>query len=212
MPDKAPSLEMPKTEIRQRYNNFAPRYYREQAISNFLFGVKRMRRRLLPKRSGNILDVACGTGENFPFYRPDEDITAIDYSPGMLALAHEQATKFKLNIHFHEMDAEHLQFPDASFDTVISALSTCTFPDPIQALQEMARVCHPGGRILLLEHGRSSWGIAARYQDRNAHTHFQDVGCRWNQEPHDLVKGAGLKVLSHRRHVFGIFHVIEATP
>jgi len=53
------------------------------------------------------------------------------------------------------MDAQALEFPDDSFDTVISSFSTCTFPDPIAALHEMERVCTPDGEILLLEHRRS---------------------------------------------------------
>ena len=54
------------------------------------------------------------------------------------------------------MDAEHLAFKDGSFDTVVSTLGTCTFPDPVEALREMRRVCRPGGTVLLLEHGRSN--------------------------------------------------------
>jgi ubiquinone/menaquinone biosynthesis C-methylase UbiE len=61
-------------------------------------------------------------------------------------------------IDLREGDAEALQFADNTFDTVISALSTCSFYDPLAALKEMQRVCKPDGRILLIEHGRSQWG------------------------------------------------------
>jgi ubiquinone/menaquinone biosynthesis C-methylase UbiE len=51
--------------------------------------------------------------------------------------------------------AEPLPFEDESFDTAVSSLSLCTFPDPVRALRQMARVCRADGRILLLDHGRS---------------------------------------------------------
>jgi ubiquinone/menaquinone biosynthesis C-methylase UbiE len=109
------------------------------------------------------------------------------------------------------MDAQKLEFPDASFDTVTSALSTCTFPDPIQALQEMKRVCRTDGLILLLEHGHSRLPWLANFQDRNVLKHYhRHAGCRWNQDPLDLVKAAGLIVRSSKRFGLGMFHAITA--
>ena len=56
-----------------------------------------------------------------------------------------------------EGDAEHLPFGDASFDTVVCALSLCTIPSPAAAIGEMKRVLVPGGRLLLLDHIGSTW-------------------------------------------------------
>jgi ubiquinone/menaquinone biosynthesis C-methylase UbiE len=109
------------------------------------------------------------------------------------------------------MDAQRLEFDDGSFDTVTSALSTCTFPDPLQALQEMKRVCRTDGLILLLEHGHSSMRWLANYQDRHVLQHYQqNAGCRWNQDPLDLVRAAGLKILNNKRFGLGMFHAIVA--
>jgi ubiquinone/menaquinone biosynthesis C-methylase UbiE len=131
----------------------------------------------------------------------------------MLEIARQKAAQLNLNAETKVMDAEHLEFAAGSFDTVTSTLSTCTFPDPIQALQEMGRVCRPSGQILLLEHGRSSWGWLANYQDRHADEHYQaNAGCRWHQEPLDLVKAAGLQVVNSKRSRLGIFHSIVAAP
>lgn len=69
----------------------------------------------------------------------------------MLSVARKRADRLNLDVTFRVMDAEALDFADDSFDTVVFSLSTCTFPDPIKALQEMARVCRPGGKVLLLE-------------------------------------------------------------
>jgi ubiquinone/menaquinone biosynthesis C-methylase UbiE len=165
------------------------------------------------KASCKILDVACGTGLNIPFFPAGSDITAVDLSPKMLEVTRANAAKHGLNVNLAVIDAEHLEFADGSFDTVVSTLSTCTFPDPFKALQEMKRVCRPNGLILLLEHGHSSVPWLANFQDRNEYKHFQEhVGCRWNQDPLDLVQAAGIRVLKNKRSILGMFHSVEATP
>lgn len=202
-----------KREIQHSFDHLAPSYSRQTWPLNHLLGVNRLRRKLMGQVNGRILDVACGTGENFPFYSPDSDITAIDLSPAMVQAARQRAEQLGLNVELQVMDAESLEFPDNSFDVVTSALSTCTFPHPVIALQEMARVCRENGRILLIEHGRSSWELLGRYQDRRAHNHFEaNAGCRWNQEPEEIVQTAGLDIVSSQRALLGIFQAIEATP
>lgn len=201
---------MPNEEIQQAYDQLAPDYDRMTFVERYLFGVDRLRRRLLAGVSGHVLDVACGSGMNFPSFHAASHVTAVDLSPGMLDIARRKAESLNLPLDLQVMDAQQLDFADGSFDVVVSALSTCTFPDPVTALREMGRVVRPGGRILLLEHGRSSWGLFGRFQDRASHRHFEVAGCRWNQEPLDLVLAAGLMVTAHKRAFFGVFHTIEA--
>lgn len=211
-PPYIPSNEkMPIEKIKNAYDEMAKEYEKRIWFDQNILGVKRNRKKLLSKATGKILDVACGTGQNFSYLNQVSEITAIDLSPKMIDVAKENANKLNLNINFAVMDAEHLEFADESFDTVISTLSTCTFPNPIQALQEMKRVCRKGGLILLLEHGHSSWKWLANHQDRHVLPHYQQhAGCRWNQEPLDLVKEAGLKIKDSKRFGLGIFHTIEA--
>jgi ubiquinone/menaquinone biosynthesis C-methylase UbiE len=204
-----PPLVMHSRQIRQAYDEFAPKYRRFTWFENTLLGVNRQRRTLMGQASGAILDVACGTGENFPYLPAASQITAVDLSPGMVAEAERRARKLGRPIQLSAMDAAALDFPDDSFDTVVSALATCTFPEPIAALQEMKRVCKPDGRILLLEHGRSRVGWVGRYQDRRAHSHFQAAGCRWNQEPRQIVQAGGLEILSANSSFFGVFHTMK---
>jgi len=200
-------------ELQQKYTTVAPSYARDQGFGEIFFFTRPLRRQIMQKAQGRILDVACGTGENFRHFPKDSLITAIDLTPAMLAQAKQEADRLGMKIDFKTMNAEHLEFPDASFDTVVSALSTCTFPDPVAALREMGRVCHPEGRILLFEHGRSQWGWAGRWMDRHADSHFETVGCRWNQEPIELVKQAGLQIIHTRQaRLGGVFSQIEAAP
>ena len=201
-----------KENIQTAYSDLASDYNRKLWIEERLLGVKGMRQRLIGLAQGDVLEVACGTGLNFALYGPISSLTAVDLSPEMLSVAEKEAEKLGLAAAFQVMDAETLSFEDNSFDTVVSTLSTCTFPDPIAALQEMSRVCRPGGRILLLEHGRSSFRPLAFLQDKMAQSHYENAGCRWNQEPEQLIKTAGLDVVSSKRAAFGVFHTIQVVP
>ena len=198
-------------------HNAAARGYKSGAWSREgLLRVAKKREKLFSRARGSVLDVACGYGINFQYLTNASRIRGVDFSPVMLAMAKAitpqplQALGFPVEL--SEGDAEALDFPDDSFDTVVSALSTCSFLHPVTALREMRRVCKPEGRILLLEHGRSSWELLGRYQDRNAAEMLRTAGCHWNQEPHEHVRNAGLEILSDQRSFFGVFHAIEASP
>lgn len=204
-------MALTSQEIRRKYAKFAPWYDWMEGIPEFL-GVHRFRRELLQRVSGNVLEIAVGTGKNLRYYPSGCRIVAVDLSLEMLGVARKRAAGLKLNIPFSVMDAEALTFPDRSFDTVVSSLTLCTFPDPVAALREMARVCRLQGRILLLEHGRSNREWLGRWQDRRADRHAKPLGCHWNRQPLDLAAQAGLKLTAARRTFFGIFHILEVMP
>jgi ubiquinone/menaquinone biosynthesis C-methylase UbiE len=136
----------------------------------------------------------------------------VDVSAEMLNIARNRGAKLSIDVSFLLADAEALPFRDTSFDTVVSSLTTCTFPDPVAALQEMARVCRTGGKILLLDHGRSNREWLGRWQDRRDDRHARQLGCHWNREPLELLRKARLEVIKARRVFFGVFHEIEAKP
>jgi len=207
------SEKMTASKLQNAYDEIADQYEKKVWFDQHVLGVARLRKKLLSKVTGKILDVACGTGLNIPMFPAGSEITAVDLSPNMLEIARANATKHGLKVNLAVMDAEHLEFPDGSFDTVVSTLSTCTFPDPVKALREMKRVCRRNGLILLLEHGHSNLPWLANFQDRNEYKHFQEhAGCRWNQDSLDLVQSAGIKVLRSKRNILGMFHSIEAIP
>jgi len=208
----APSDSRPLSidEIRDAYAERASWFARLDRLDRLLTG--RYREPLFSQASGRVLDVACGTGVNFPYLPADAELVGIDISPEMLAGARRQLGGLELDGELHEMDAQNLAFEDDSFDTVISSLSTCTFPDPVAALREMDRVCKPDGRILLLEHGRSDVEAIAKLQDWRADAHYESMGCRLTQEPLDHVAAADLDVREVRTALFGIVTAVEARP
>lgn len=197
-----------KSYILQQYDSTAEKYASREFLQECL-GVGRLRRKLLQFADGNVLEVAVGTGANLSYYPNSCVLTAIDFSKSMLQVAMKKATAMNKTVDFKVMDAEALQFADRGFDTVVSTLSLCTFPNPALVLSEMARVCKDTGQILLLEHGRSDCRWLGNWQDRKAFRHARRFGCIWNREPEEIVRQAGLQIISNHRHFFGIFHLIK---
>lgn len=203
-PSKSPD------DLREIYADLAPKMDRMAWLNRLITG--RHRRRLFGKARGRTLDVASGLGMNLRYLPRDVEYVGVDLSPDMLARARERFADREPPPDFRRMDAAELEFAADSFDTVISSLSTCTFPDPDAVLREMGRVCRPDGRILLLEHGRSDAELLGRFQDWRADAHYEKHGCRWDQDPLAVVEGAGLSVRDHRSSLLGVLAAIEAGP
>ena len=199
-------------ELSNKYDRFACWYDWVEVIPEAL-GVRRLRSEMLRRVSGKgkILEIAVGTGKNLRHYSCDGRIASMDISREMLRVARKRAAKLSMNIMFLLADAKAIPFPDQTFDTVLSSLTICTFPNPVAALREMARVCRPEGRILLLEHGRSNHPWLGRWQDRHEDSFAKRVGCHWNREPLQIAQEAGLILRTAERSFLGIFHVIEAS-
>lgn len=197
-------------DVRETYAEQADRFDRLQWLNRRLTGG--FRSRLFARARGRVLDVACGTGLNAQFLPNATTYVGVDASPEMLAHASERVGDRDRVEGFGEMDAQRLAFADDTFDTVVSALSTCTFPEPVTALNEMARVCKPGGRVLLFEHGQSSVGPVARFQAWRADAHYANHSCRWDQQPLALLADADLSVVDSSTALLGVLTTIEAEP
>ncbi len=101
----------------------------------------------------HILEVGVGTGLALPMYPRHCRIVGIDLSEGMLAKAKERAEALQLShVELRRMDAGAMDFPDDTFDTVVAAYVVTAVPDYRKVVNEMIRVCRPGGRIIMLNH------------------------------------------------------------
>lgn len=138
-----------------KYNRIAPIYELIDLPLELLF-FREWRKEALSGLSGKVLEVGVGTGRNLKYYPAGCRIVGIDKSEGMLRKAQEKAEGMK-NITLYPMDAEHLEFPDNSFDYVVTTFVLCTIPDPVKALKEMRRVLKPSGELISLEHVHSDY-------------------------------------------------------
>ncbi len=100
---------------------------------------------------GHILEVGVGTGLSLTDYAKTSRIAGIDIAETMLDKARKRVETLRLdNVEALEvMDAEHLAYPDASFDVVVAQYVVTAIPNPEKALDEFARVVRPGGEIIL---------------------------------------------------------------
>jgi ubiquinone/menaquinone biosynthesis C-methylase UbiE len=201
---------MSSDEIADAYAEVADKLARWRQLDRLFAG--RYRHGQFSNAEGRILDVACGTGRNFRYLPESSNVVGIDISTDLLTHARDEHDRLGLDGGVRRMDAQALDFPVDSFDTVISSFSTCTFPDPIAALHEMERVCTPNGEILLLEHRRSDAAPLAWLQDWRAESHYEKNGCRLNHEPLETVEQAGLPVENASAAFFGLVITIDATP
>lgn len=100
---------------------------------------------------GRIIEVGVGTGISLPQYARTSRITAIDLSDPMLDKARERVRRQNLT-HVERIavgDAEALDFAANSFDVVVAQYVVTAVPNPERALDEFARVCKPGGEIVI---------------------------------------------------------------
>lgn len=159
---------------------------------------------------GQVLEVAIGTGRNLPRYPAGVTIAGIELSPAMLALARQRAADLGRDVDLSEGDAEHLPFGDASFDTVVCALSLCTIPSPAAAVAEMRRVLRPGGRLLLLDHTGSTWPPVYAAQWLLERVTIRAAGEHFTRRQLPLVKAAGFQIVENERLMAGTVERIHA--
>jgi ubiquinone/menaquinone biosynthesis C-methylase UbiE len=100
--------------------------------------------------STKVLDVACGAGQtSIPMARNGIHVTGVDIASNLIDAARKQAQMEGLQIQFDDGDAEDLPYKDASFDVVFSLIGAMFAPQPQRVAAEFARVCRPGGRIIM---------------------------------------------------------------
>lgn len=110
------------------------------------------KRALFANMRGRVLFAAVGTGQDIPFFPPGKNIVGIDISPRMLAKARERAARYDGSLELRVMDIHALDFPEQSFDQVVTSCTFCSVPDPVAGLAALRRVLKPGGELYMFEH------------------------------------------------------------
>lgn len=114
-------------------------------------------------QTGPLLEVGVGTGLSLPLYDPGLDVTGIDFSHEMLAKAQARVDELQL-AHvkaLRQMDARHLDFPDDHFGVIAAMHVLSVVPEPERVMAEIARVCKPGGKVVITNHFTRESGVLA---------------------------------------------------
>ena len=157
-----------------------------------------------------VLEVGVGTGKNFEYHPKDAHITGIDFSPRMLERARRHAAEVGDPIDLRQMDAQAMEYTDASFDAAVATCVFCSVPDPVQGFREVKRVVKPGGQVFLMEHMRHPNPIIGALMDALTPL-MRLTGPDINRHTLDNIRTAGLEI----EHVEdlgmgGIFKLIVA--
>ena len=195
------------------FKSIAREYDSKIRMDEFFMGILLLRRWLVRQSTGLTLEVSSGTGRNLPYYDAEKVSSLIcsDTSREMLLEAAGKVDASTLPpVQFCIANVEHLTsdapsmdvpfdetpfgpllrhttvFEPGKFDTVVDTFGLCSCSDPEQAIQEMVAALKPGeGRLILLEHGKGTWGFVNRILDMQEEKHFQTWGCNFNR---DIVK------------------------
>ncbi len=204
-----PAPESETARVQRYYDAFASRYDTGIGLmEKLLFAGGRQW--VCSQASGDVLELAAGTGRNLPYYPPDVRMTGIDLSREMLHVARRRAAELGRVADLCYGDAQALDFPDQQFDTVVATLALCSIPDERRALSEAMRVLRPGGRLLLLEHVKSDrWPVRAIQQLLNP------LSVRYEadhllREPRSAVWAAGFEIEHDERAKWGIVERLRA--
>ncbi|MGE0700568.1 MAG: class I SAM-dependent methyltransferase [Hyphomicrobiaceae bacterium] len=167
-PRKRQGSRLDEGTVVDAYRRWAPVY--DRTFGRLTTEGRRQAVELVNRRSGRVLEIGVGTGLSLSMYRPSLEIVGIDISPDMLDRARRKVADEGLeNVSgLHEMDASALDFPDAAFDTVVAMYVMTVVPDPVAVMREMARVCKPGGEVMLLNHFSEDVGVRGWVERRMA--------------------------------------------
>lgn len=111
------------------------------------------RKKYVPLISGNVLDIAAGTGNNIKYYPENSRVTLLDASSEMLKIAANKAkNRDDLSLEFLNSRIEDFQLPNNHFDTVLSIDVFCSVQDQDKAMKNIKRVLKNDGKIIFVEH------------------------------------------------------------
>lgn len=194
---------------RRVWDKRAPIYDRSMGlVEKLLFGDGRAW--VCSQASGEALEVAIGTGRNLPFYPRGIQLTGIDVSEEMLAIARGRAEELGRDVDLRQADAQALPFPDATFDTVVCTVSLCSVPDDRAAVAEMKRVLRPGGRLLMLDHVASTNRLLRNIQWLLEQATVRLEGEHMLRRPIEHVRADGFEIMRAERLKAGIVERLSA--
>src|SRR2546430_3503143 len=197
------SMTSETERVRRIWDKLAPRYDKDiKFFERVLFSGGRSW--AYSQASGVVLEIAVGTGRNLEYYPPGIQLLGIDVSPRMIAIAQQRALAAGRQADLRVADAQALDVPDESVDTVISTLALCSIPDDRKAVSEVKRVLRPGGRFILMDHVVSPRRLVRVFQKALDWIAVRTEGDHLVREPLVHLKAEGFQIDVVERLKWGI--------
>jgi len=130
--------------------------------------IREIRRQLIPRAEGKVLEIGAGSGANFPHYDASKvsKLYTLEPNPGMIRLAQRRREQTQLDIEFLDLPGERIPLEDETIDTAVSTFTLGTIPDIAEALRGIARVLKPRAKLIFYELGLSPEPAVQRWQQR----------------------------------------------
>lgn len=191
-------VDMEVDAVRRAYKRWAPIY--DNTFGKIADAGRQQAVDLVNGLGGRVLEVGVGTGMSLPNYDAGVSVTGIDLSSAMLKKARKRVDRENLsNIEaVLEMDAGDMEFADGAFDVIVAMYVLTVVPDPKAVMAELARVCKPGGDVVVLNHF-SSQDRVMRFVEKTMSPFSEALG--WRPEfPIETVLGeADLSLVSRQK-------------
>ncbi|MEZ5796591.1 MAG: methyltransferase domain-containing protein [Paracoccaceae bacterium] len=188
---------MSTDSVIRNYRRLAPVY--DRTFGQVTEAGRRHVARLVKAGGGALLEVGVGTGLALRDYAPSVTVTGIDLSPDMLERAREKVAEERLSnvVALRQMDAGAMDFPAASFDFVVALHILSVVAEPRRVMAEIARVCRPGGMVLIVNHFSREAGVLA-HAARLAAPVTRRIGWHSDFRRAEVMGEAGLELVDER--------------
>ena len=160
-----------------------------------------LKRSLLGKLQGRVLEIGPGAGANLSYYPTDIDWVGVEPNLFMHPYIRQEADRHGLkNIELHGERAETLPVEDASVDAVVSTYVLCSVTDIDATLKDIQRVLKPGGTFVFMEHVAATDGTCTRTVQEGITPVWKTVfdHCHPNRETWMYLEAAGFESVHYQ--------------
>lgn len=158
--------------------------------------ITKQREKVVPLAEGVVLEIGIGSGQNLPHYNPHKvsKIIGVDPDEHIWKRSEARRAASPIDIERIGLSGEDIPLEKNIADSVVVTYSLCTIPDPLKALQEMARILKPGGKIYFSEHGKAPDDKVHKWQNRiDSFWKKMAGGCHSGRDIPSLFSQADLK-------------------
>ncbi len=178
------------------YQRLFARYYDRVMAQTEKLCLAAWRRELLGGISGEVLEIGSGTGLNLACYpQPVTRLVLSEPDAFMREKLQEKVASGRPESELASCDAEQLNFPDHSFDAVVSTLVLCSVAQPEIALNEIRRVLRPGGQLYFIEHVHSDH-LGINFWQRTLEPLWKRAcgNCHLTRKTGEMIEAAGFEL------------------